>query len=227
MCGRFVSKAKKAEIEKEFKLKVDNKNFTEPRYNIAPSQQIAAIVQTENLREIFSLKWGHLPSWAKDDSIGSKLINARAETLSEKPSFREAFRSRRCIILASGFYEWQKTAKGAKQPFYFYFKEKEVLGFAGLYGEWLDRHSGELLETCAIITTEANEVLKPIHERMPVILKSDSYAQWLDPREKDTSALQKLLAPYPSDEMSAHAVSRAVNIPAADSAELVVPINSL
>ncbi len=227
MCGRFVSKAKKAEIEKEFKLKVDNKNFTEPRYNIAPTQQIAAIVQTENLREISSLKWGLVPSWAKDDSIGSKLINARAETLSEKPSFREAFRSRRCIIPASGFYEWQKTAKGAKQPFYFYFKEKEVFGFAGLYEKWLDRHSGELLETCAIITTEANEVIKPVHERMPVILKSESYEQWLDPREKDMSVLQKLLVPYAPDEMTTHAVSRAVNIATADSMELVVPVNSL
>ena len=168
-----------------------------------------------------------MPSWAKDDSIGSKLINARAETLGEKPSFREAFRSRRCIIPASGFYEWQKTAKGAKQPFYFYLKEKEVFGFAGLYEEWLDRHSGELLETCAIITAEANEILKPVHERMPVILKPESYAQWLDPREKDTNTLQTLLAPYPSEEMSAHAVSRAVNIATTDSAELVVPINSL
>lgn len=115
MCGRFVSKAKKAEIEKEFKLKVDNKNFTEPRYNIAPTQQITAIVQTENLREISFLKWGFVPSWAKDDSIGSKLINARAETLSEKPSFREAFRSRRCIIPASGFYEWVRPAKSPKR----------------------------------------------------------------------------------------------------------------
>ncbi len=227
MCGRFVSKAEKAKIEKEFKVKIGDDKLAAPRYNIAPTQMIDAIAEIENAREILSFKWGLIPSWAKDDSIGSKLINARAETLREKPSFRDAFRSRRCIIPASGFYEWQKTSTGPKQPFYFYLKEKEVFGFAGLWEEWLDKQTGEMTETCTIITTEANEVLKPVHDRMPVILKNSDYDFWLDKKVKDTNKLQNLLVPFPAEEMDSHAVSRAVNIATADSAELVVPVNSL
>jgi putative SOS response-associated peptidase YedK len=227
MCGRFASSAKKKDIEKEFKVKIRNSNRAAPRYNIAPTQMISAIAEIENTRKISLFKWGLIPSWAKDDSIGSKLINARAETLTEKPSFREAFAQRRCIIPASGFYEWQKTLKGAKQPFYFYLEAKEVFGFAGLWEEWLDRDSGELTKTCTIITTEANEVLKPIHDRMPVILKSGDYDFWLDEKVKDTSKLQNLLVPYPAEEMHSHAVSRSVNNPAVNSEELIVPLNSL
>ena len=222
MCGRFVSKAKRGEIEKEFKVEIGDGNLTAPRYNIAPTQMIAAVAEIENERELSLFKWGLVPRWAKDESIGSKLINARAETLTEKPSFRDAFRSRRCIVPVSGFYEWMRVAKGAKQPFYFYLKEKEVFGFAGLWEEWLDTETGEAVETCTIITTEANEVLKPVHNRMPVILKSDFYEEWLNPKVKDTAKLHNLLVPYPAGEMSSHAVSRAVNSPSEDSAELIV-----
>lgn len=227
MCGRFVSKAKKEEIEREFKVEIGSSDLTVPRYNIAPTQFIAAVTEGETSREVSLFKWGLVPHWAKDESIGSKLINARAETLSEKPSFRDAFRSRRCIIPASGFYEWQKTAKGAKQPFYFYLKEKEVFGFAGLWEEWLDKQTGELTETCTIITTEANEVLKPVHDRMPVILKADDYNFWLDEKIKDTSELQNLLVPFDAAKMDSHAVSRSINNPAADSEELITRLNSL
>lgn len=227
MCGRFVSKTEKKEIEKEFNVEIADGNLTAPRYNIAPTQVIAAIAEIENERELASFKWGLIPHWAKDDSIGSKLINARAETLREKPSFREAFAHRRCIIPASGFFEWQKQTKGAKQPFYFYLKDKDVFGFAGLWEEWLDKQTGELTETCTIITTEANEVLKPVHDRMPVILKSNDYDFWLDEKVKDTGKLQNLLVPYSAKEMDSHAVSRSVNIPAADSEELILPLNSL
>ncbi len=222
MCGRFVSKAKKIEIEKEFIVEIGDGNLSTPRYNIAPTQMIAAVAEIENGREISLFKWGLVPRWTKDESIGNKLINARAETLTEKPSFREAFARRRCIIPVSGFYEWMQAAKGAKQPFYFYLKEKEVFGFAGLWEEWLDKEAGELTETCTIITTEANEVLKPVHDRMPVILKSDFYEEWLNPKIKDTAKLQNLLIPYPANEMSSHAVSRAVNSPSEDSVELIV-----
>ncbi len=147
--------------------------------------------------------------------------------MTEKPSFREAFKSRRCIIPASGFYEWQKKGTGAKQPFYFYLNGKEVFGFAGLYEEWLDKQTGELLETCTIITTEANDVLKPVHDRMPVILKAENYDEWVDAKEKNTDKLKKLLVPYPVSEMSSHAVSRSVNIPDSDSPDLITPLNSL
>lgn len=221
MCGRFVQKAKPKEIEKEFSLKVKDESIFEPRYNIAPTQNIPAILEKDGERIVESLRWGLIPGWSKDDTFASKLINARAETLSEKASFKNAFRSHRCIIPASGFYEWQKQAKGAKQPFYFYLKDKEVFGFAGLYEQWLDKESGEQIETFTIITTEANEVLKPVHDRMPVILKPKDYDQWLNAKVKDTSKLQKLLAPYPADEMDSYKVSKNVNSPSNDLSELI------
>ncbi|MBA3694673.1 MAG: SOS response-associated peptidase [Pyrinomonadaceae bacterium] len=222
MCGRFSSSSKPEQIKKEFKVAVEDPAIFKPRYNIAPSQMIPVVLDRTGERIVAQLKWGLVPSWAKDALIGSRMINARAETLMEKPSFREAYKSRRCIIPASGFYEWQRAEKGAKQPFYFYLTNKEVFGFAGLWEEWLDKKSGESLETCTIITTEANDVLKPVHDRMPVILKAADYDEWLDTKEANTDKLQKLLAPYPPDEMSSHAVSRAVNSPTFDSPELIV-----
>ena len=223
MCGRFTNKAKPEEVEKEFKVgNLNSKLFETPRFNIAPTHTIAVVLEADGERIVSSLKWGLIPSWAKDASIGSRMINARAETLAEKPSFKNAFKSRRCIIPASGFYEWQKQAKGAKQPFYFYLKDKDVYGFAGLYEEWLDKESGELVETCTIITTEANKVLEPVHDRMPVILTPKSYDEWLDAKYKDTDKLQSLLVPYPAKEMDSHTVSRAVNAPSNDSPELVI-----
>jgi putative SOS response-associated peptidase YedK len=227
MCGRFTNRAKPEQIRGEFKVGNKNPELYRERYNIAPSQMIEVVLAPESERILAELKWGLVPSWAKDADIGNRMINARAETLAEKPSFRDAFKKRRCIIPASGFYEWQKKGSGAKQPFYFYLNDKEVFGFAGLWEEWLDKTSGEVLETCAIITTEANDVLKPVHERMPVILQAEDYEQWLDPQENNTEKLQKLLAPYPAKEMTAHAVSRSVNIPDADSPELIEPLNSL
>jgi putative SOS response-associated peptidase YedK len=189
---------------------------------------IDAVLDGQEGRILAPFKWGLVPAWAKE-ATARGMINARSETISEKPSFREAFKKRRCIIPASGFYEWQAArGKGtAKQPFYFYLNEREVFGFAGLWEEWLDKTTGELLETCTIITTQANEVLKPVHDRMPVILHREDYEEWLDKNVKDTARLEKVLAPYPADEMISHAVSRSVNVPDNDSAELIVPLNSL
>lgn len=226
MCGRFTNRAKPEQIKTEFKVGRLNPDIYKERYNIAPTQMIDVVVQTDE-RELSQFKWGLVPSWAKDADIGNRMINARAETLTEKPSFRDAFKKRRCIIPASGFYEWQKKGSGAKQPYYFYLKEKEVFGFAGLYEEWIDKESGDVLETCTIITTEANDVLRPVHERMPVILQAAGYDFWLDPKENNTGRLQKLLVPYPAGEMSSHAVSTSVNIPDSDSPELIKPLNSL
>ncbi len=220
MCGRFTQKAPWEKVKKEFTVKTSESNLFTPRYNIAPMQIIPVVRDAASERVIQALKWGLVPSWAKDAAIGNRMINARAETLTEKPSFREAFSKRRCLIPTSGFYEWKKTGSGAKQPFYFYLKEKDVFGFAGLWEEWLDRDSGELLETFTIITTEANDVLKPVHDRMPVIIKAENYDQWLDPKVKNTEKLEKLLAPYPAGEMDSHTVSKAVNSPTADSPEL-------
>jgi len=230
MCGRFSNSAKRESYEREFKVGKLNAAVFKPRYNIAPSQMIDVIRELENECELSQVKWGLVPHWSKDDEIGNRMINARAETLSEKPSFREAFKKRRCIIPASGFYEWKKKGLGGggkKQPYYFYLPEKEVFGFAGLWEEWLDKSTGEVLETCTIITTEANEVLEPIHDRMPVILKAEDYDQWLDPKENNSERIQRLLIPYPAKEMSSHAVSKNINYPDADSPDLIKPINSL
>lgn len=221
MCGRFTQTNKPKQIDKEFKVNTAQDSFLKPRYNIAPTQTIPAVLETGEGRIISGLKWGLIPHWSKDDTFAAKLINARAESIAEKPSFRDAFRNRRCIIPASGFYEWDKKSSGAKQPFYFYLKDKEVFGFAGLWEEWLDKASGELVETCTIITTEANRVLEPVHDRMPVILKSKDYEQWLDEKQVDTNKLQKLLVPYPAKEMASHAVGKAVNSPSNDSSELI------
>ncbi len=221
MCGRFVQKAKPEEIEKEFKIGKLNPKIFEPRYNIAPSRMIPAVLEKGGERIIEQLKWGLIPSWSKDDSFAAKLINARSETLAEKPSFKNAFKKQRCIIPASGFYEWDKKSKGAKQPYYFFLKDKEVFGFAGLWEEWTDKESGEITQTCAIITTEANEVLEPIHDRMPVILKEENYSEWLDEREKDTNHLEKFLVPFPAEKMDSYPVSRDVNSPGNNSAELI------
>jgi putative SOS response-associated peptidase YedK len=189
---------------------------------------IVVVLEQEGDRTLEQLKWGLVPSWSKDAEIGNRMINARAETITEKPSFREAFKSRRCVIPTSGFYEWQKATGGnTKQPFYFYLKEKEVFGFAGLWETWIDKQTGEELETCTIITTEANEVLKPVHERMPVILNAESYDEWLDTKIKDMNKLQKLLKPYPAKEMDSHAVSKRINYPETDSPGLIKPLNSL
>jgi putative SOS response-associated peptidase YedK len=172
------------------------------------------------------LKWGLVPSWAKDTKVGDGMINARAETVSIKPSFKDAFRKRRCIIPASGFYEWKKVRDG-KQPYYFYLNDKDVFGFAGLHEEWIDKLSGEVLETCTIITTTANEVLRPVHDRMPVILHSEDYDEWLNEKVNSINSLQDLLKPYPAQEMSSHPVSKSVNVPDANSPELIEKLNSL
>lgn len=228
MCGRFTNAAKKEQIRKEFNISFNNPITDAPRFNIAPSQMIDVVFEPETERIVSQLKWGLVPHWAKDADIGNRMINARSETLREKPSFREAFKSRRCIIPTTGFYEWKKATGGnAKQPFYFYLNDREVFGFAGLWEEWLDKQTGEMLETCAIITTAANDVLKPVHDRMPVILKADNYDEWLDAKIKDTNRLQHLLKPFLAKKMSSHAVSTSVNIPEANSPELVIPINSL
>ena len=223
MCGRFTQTAPWEKVKKEFTVKkAAEENLFQQRYNVAPTQIVPIVRDSANDREISTLKWGLVPSWAKDAEIGNRMINARAETLAEKPSFREAFAKRRCIVPTSGFYEWAKTASGAKQPFYFYLKEKDVFGFAGLWEEWIDKESGELLETFTIITTAANDVLKPVHDRMSVIVKAENYDEWLDPKFKDTSKLEKLLAPYPANEMDSHTVSRAVNSPTSDSPDLIL-----
>ena len=224
MCGRYTNNVKTKELNEIFGVAGSPKR--EPRYNIAPTQMIDAIVEQKSDRILTQFKWGLIPSWAKDDSLAAKMINARAETLAEKPSFKNAFKSRRCIIPATGFYEWQKTKDG-KQPFYFFMKDKEPFGFAGLWESWIDKQTGEEVETCTIITTEANKVLEPVHERMPVIVDPGYFSLWLSEDVKDIDRVQKVLVLYPAERMDSYPVSKAVNFANSDSEELIKPLNSL
>lgn len=217
MCGRFTQKNKKEMVEKEFAVNIGNDQLFKTSYNIAPTQIIGAIRVIEGIREYADLKWGLIPSWSKDDSFASKLINARAETLSEKASFRDAYKKRRCLIPASGFYEWEKTADG-KQPHYFYLKDKDIFGFGGLWEEWTDKETGEQIETCTIITTNANELLNTIHDRMPVIIKPENYEQWLN---ADKTEVHELLKPFDAKRMDSHTVSKTVNSPSNNSTDLI------
>jgi putative SOS response-associated peptidase YedK len=163
------------------------------------------------VKALIPVRWGLIPSWAKDMSVGSKMINARAETISEKPSYRNAFKKRRCLVVADGFYEWQSFS-GAKRPIYIRFKSGRPFGFAGLYEIW-NSPEGEEITTCTIITTQANELMRPIHERMPVIIPKEKEELWLDPKTEEQSLLFSLLKPYPADQMEAYPVSKKVNSP--------------
>lgn len=220
MCGRYIIKTESNQLESQFGAAAGDESVLRPRFNVAPTQLVPVIVEQDDHRIVEGFRWGLIPSWAKDAAIGNKMINARSETLAEKPSFRNAFKRRRCIIPASGFYEWQKQSSGPKQPFLFYPHDKGLFAFAGLYEEWLDRASGELVESCTIITTSANETMAPFHDRMPVILASEDYEKWLDPKNNDTAALAELLKPCAPELIEFYPVSRAVNSPSHDGPEL-------
>jgi putative SOS response-associated peptidase YedK len=219
MCGRFSLTQSTEAIADSFEL--ENLPDLSPRYNIAPSQPIATVIQ-ESERQFQWMQWGLIPSWAKDPSIGNKLINARAETVSEKPSFRSAFKRRRCLIVADGFYEWQKV-EGRKQPYYIQRQDGKPFAFAGLWERW-QPPTGEEIVTCTIVTTSANALMQPIHERMPVILLLDSYDRWLDPNESDRKLLQDLLQPCASEVLKAFPISSTVNNPANDNPDCIVPV---
>lgn len=221
MCGRFTSYHSSSEIAKAFNL-ADVPEF-KARYNIAPTTEVATVIGSDisRKREFKWLRWGLIPHWAKDKSIGNKLINARAETIAEKPSFRSAFKHSRCLIIASGFYEWQRQEKG-KQPFLIQPTDNLPFAFAGLWSTW--NQEGEIIDSCTIITTEANEIMQPIHGRMPVILHSDDYDLWLDCTVKQPELLQPLLQPFDSDKLKAYPVSTKVNNPRNDSPESISSI---
>ncbi len=224
MCGRFSQRQSAEAIAQTFQ--VAEVPSLEPRYNIAPTQAIATVVRTpqQEGRQLKLLHWGLIPSWAKDPKIGSKLINARAETVAEKPAFRSAFRQRRCLVVADGFYEWQQQEdKKQKQPYYFRFKDESLFAFAGLWERWED-HNGEEIQSCTLLTTQANELMRPIHNRMPVILDPEAYELWLDPEVKKPELLQPLLQPYPTEQMTAYPVSKLVNKPTNDTSDCISSI---
>ena len=222
MCGRFTQTASPQVIAKQFAI--TNPPLFTPRYNIAPSQPIAAIrIDPTTTRTLVMLRWGLIPSWAKDPKIGYQCINAKAETVAEKPSFRSAFKKRRCLVVATGFYEWQVRGR-IKQPMWIGLKNKEPFAFAGLWEHWQPT-VGEPLETCTIITTEPNELMTPIHNRMPVILAPASYDQWLDPYFQEVDSLKTILRPYPSEELTAYPVSTLVNSPSHDIPQCLEPVS--
>jgi putative SOS response-associated peptidase YedK len=213
MCGRFTLKTPAADLAEVF-------DVPEPptlpfRYNVAPTQSVPVVrtVPGGQGRELVSLRWGLIPSWAQDPSIGNRLINARADTASIKPSFRSAFKQRRCLVLADGFYEWQKQGS-KKQPYYFQLRTGGPFAFAGLWEHW--QGGEEIIESCTLLTTEANDVVRPVHDRMPVILAPDAYEQWLDPRVQKPDLQQALLRPYPGEAMTAYPVGTRVNNPRND-----------
>ena len=223
MCGRFTLSANPEAIAEVFEIKqvLDFK----PTYNVAPTQNVLVVLNEEKTHQrIFEkLRWGLIPSWAKDFRIGAKLINARSETVAEKPAFRYSFKHRRCLIVADGFYEWQKQ-KDKKQPFYFELQNKRPFTFAGLWDKWISPQ-GEEIKTCTILTTTANKLLQPIHHRMPVILKQQEYDLWLDVQAQAPELLQQLLSSYPSEEMNTYQVSSFVNNPKHNSYQCIEPIS--
>ncbi|WP_017301827.1 SOS response-associated peptidase [Nodosilinea nodulosa] len=226
MCGRFSLNQTGEDLAEAFDLRPAPP--VAPRYNIAPTQPVAAVVATaENPDPHFHfLQWGLIPSWAKDPAIGSRMINARAETVAEKPSFRAAFKRRRCLILADGFYEWQRTGdRKPKQPHYIFLKEHQPFAFAGLWEHWSDPVGGGELETCTILTTDPNSLMEPIHNRMPVILPAADYAAWLDPDFAQPQALQAMLRPYEAEAMERYPVSTVVNKPQNDSPDCIEPLD--
>lgn len=235
MCGRFTLRSNLNLILAQFAL--DEVPDLRPRYNIAPTQLIPTIRASETGRELAMLRWGLIPSWSKDEKMGSRLLNARAETAAEKPSFRTAFRRRRCLVVADGFYEWKQaapekdaSAKGgsAKQPFYIRMRDQRPFAFAGLWETWRGPRGAELatpIQSCTILTTEPNTLMQSLHDRMPVILPPDAYAMWLDPSFEGLDALQALLRPCAAEEMIASPVSTLVNSPRNESPECIVAID--
>ncbi len=220
MCGRFTLTLDPGEIQTLLELG-PFVHIVQPRYNIAPSQPVP-IVKNADTRTVELYRWGLVPSWADDLNIGNRMINARSETVHEKPSFRGAFKYRRCLILADGFYEWRAEQSGPKTPFLFKLKNDNPFTFAGLY-EHKELPEGGELHTCTILTCEPNDLVRDVHNRMPVMLDEKARWTWLKP-DADQSVLRALMAPFPAEAMKCFPVSRAVNLPENDRPEVVEPV---
>ena len=212
MCGRFTLTAEFHEIIDRFAIEaaIADELYQES-YNVAPSQSVLSVINDGEKNRLGYLKWGLIPSWSKDEKIGSKLINARGETLAEKPSFRDAFRKRRCLVLADSFYEWKRHENGTKTPMRIKLKSNEVFAMAGIWERW--KKGNDTIFTCTVITTSPNELMSDIHDRMPVILHKDDEQTWLNPKVQDSQLLSKYLQPFPQELMEAYEVSSLVNSP--------------
>ncbi|NMC52425.1 MAG: SOS response-associated peptidase [Chloroflexi bacterium] len=221
MCGRFTITIEAAALQLELGL-AETPVEWKPRFNVAPTQPVA-VVRDPNLRRLEYMRWGLVPSWAKDVEIGNRLINARSETIEEKPSFRTSFTRRRCLIPADGFYEWQrgKERKTPARPYYFFLKDHALFAFAGIWDLWQSPDGSELT-SCSIITCAANDLVSRYHERMPVILDPQVYTAWLG--DSDAGLLKQMLKPYPAERMDAYAVSTQVNSAWVDTPQLILPL---
>lgn len=215
MCGRFALSAPVDTIRRHFHLREEVD--LQPRYNIAPGQQLAAVRVGIEGREFAMLRWGLIPFWAREAKIGCRLINARAETLEEKPSFRNSFKKYRCLIPSDGFYEWKEIpGRKTKMPYFIRLNDGGLFSMAGLWGTWQDKTTGEVIESCTIITTEPNTLLAEIHNRMPVILRPDQYGPWLN-TQTESNTLKKMFKPFAAKKLSFHPVSGLCNNPENDS----------
>ncbi len=226
MCGRFTLTTSAEALARQFEL-VEVPAELAPRYNVAPAQEVAAVrvlVQGQG-RKVQLLHWGLVPSWAKDTKIGYRTINARSESVETKPAFRAAYRERRCLVLADGFYEWQQQGR-TKQPHLIRRKDGAPFAIAGLWERW-DDPEGEPLESCTLLTCEANALVAKIHHRMPVILQPVHYDLWLDPQQQDPAQLEPLLQPHPAEQMEMISVSPRVNSPRHDDPLCMAPYGNL
>ena len=219
MCGRYAFFSPAEAVKRTFAL--DDFPVMEPRYNIAPTQPVPVLREIEpGRREVAMLHWGLIPSWAREKSVGNRMINARAETLAERPAFRVAFRRRRCVVLADGWYEWQAVASG-KQPWFIHSRDGAPMGLAALWESWRDPAGGEPVDSCAIVTTDALGPLADIHHRMPAVLPAAQLELWLDPRRQDVAELSGMLGPRDPAAFSARPVGRRVNDPRNQGSELI------
>ena len=225
MCGRFVQSQSPDAYAAYFGADELRTEALAPSFNVAPTDPVYAIAAHGGARLLGTFRWGLLPFWAKDRKLAARNINARAETVAEKPSFRQSFAKRRCIIPADGFYEWQPRPKG-KLPHYIHRRDGEPLALAGLWATWRDPESGERIRTCTIITSAANELVADVHDRMPVALPREAWAEWLDPDIGEVSDLQELLRTYPAAAMAMHPVSTLVNKVQNNVPELIVPLET-
>jgi len=239
MCGRFVSASSPALLAERFDVDEVAIEDSEPHYNVAPRAQVMVVRQRDDHRVLSRVRWGLVPSWAREPSIGDRMINARAESLATKPAFKRSFAKKRCLVPADGFYEWQVVAPAAtpkgrpkKQPVFVHRRDGEPMAFAGLWSVWKIPDGLEVegagpdgwLRSCAIVTTGANDLLRPVHDRMPVLLPESAWSAWLDPANEDLDALASLLMPAPDDELELWPVSLAVNTADTDGPELVKPV---
>ncbi len=222
MCGRATIQTPAEALAREFSLIGVRGALERPRYNLAPTQLIPVVVN-DGARMLDAFRWGLIPSWAKDASIGNKLINARGETVAEKPSFRAAFKRRRCLVLVDGWFEWKQSTK-PKTPYLFRRKDGKPMAFAGLWEEWHAPDTGEVLDTCTIITTGPNRLMAPIHDRMPVILPPEAQEVWLRPEPQEAAVLQPLLVPWEDAPLEAFEVDRLVGSPRNDVPACVEPV---